>query len=101
MNNAAMNTRRLTFLALTLLGFAAGVLLAAPPSGYAGRPFQDAVHAGGPQRIPGAVFCAYYDTGGEGIAYHDTTAENQGNGKLNQGDGAYLKWGMQLTDTHT
>lgn len=82
--------KRLISLALTLLGFSANVLHAAPPPGYAGRPFQDAIHAGGPQRIPGPIFCAYYDAGGEGIAYHDTTAENQGSGKLNPADGSYL-----------
>ncbi len=82
--------KHLISLALTLLGFSANVIHAAPPLGYAGRPFQDAIHAGGPQRIPGPVFCAYYDTGGEGIAYHDTTAENQGSGKLNPADGSYL-----------
>ena len=90
MNNPALIAKRLTALALTLLGFSVDVLQAALPSDYAGRPYQDAVHAGGPQRIPGAIFCAYYDTGGEGIAYHDTTAENQGNGKLNPADGSYL-----------
>jgi hypothetical protein len=63
---------------------------ATPPSGYAGHPFQDAVHAGVPQRIPGPVFCAYYDLGGEGVAYHDAEAENQGSGKLNPADGSYL-----------
>lgn len=66
------------------------VLRAAPTAGYAGRPYQDAVHAGGPQRIPGPVFCAYYDTGGEGVAYHDTEPENLGSGKLNPADGTYL-----------
>ena len=56
----------------------------------AGRPYHDAVHPGGPQRIPGAVFCAYYDEGGEGVAYHDADAENHGSGKLNPADGTYL-----------
>ena len=56
----------------------------------AGQPFHDAVHPGGPQKIPGAVFCAYYDEGGEGVAYHDSDAENQGSGKLNPADGTYL-----------
>ena len=56
----------------------------------AGQPFHDAVHPAAPQRIPGPVFCAYYDLGGEGIAYHDTEAENQGSGKLNPADGTYL-----------
>ena len=52
---------------------------------YQGRPWQ-----GRPQAIPGPVFCAYYDTGGEGVAYHDIDAENQGSGKLNRADGSYL-----------
>ena len=55
-----------------------------------GEPFQDVVRAGGPQRIPGAVFCAYYDLGGEGVAFHDIDGENQGSGKLNPADGSYL-----------
>lgn len=55
-----------------------------------GEPFHDAVRAGGPQRIPGAVFCAYYDLGGEGVAFHDLDGENQGSGKLNPADGTYL-----------
>lgn len=57
---------------------------------FAGEPFHDRVHAGNPQRIPGAVFCAYYDLGGEGVAFHDTDGENQGSGKLNPADGSYL-----------
>ncbi len=77
-------------LVLGLLGFVASVLHAALLSDYAGRPYQDAVHAGGPQRIPGPVFCAYYDLGGEGIAYHDTDATNNGSGKLNPANGSYL-----------
>ena len=43
-----------------------------------------------PQAIPGKVFCAYYDIGGEGIAYHDTDAKNNGSGGLNPADGTYL-----------
>ena len=77
-------------LAFALLVCASPVLRATPPAGYAGRPYQDAAQAGGPQRIPGAVFCAYYDTGGEGVAYHDTEAVNLGSGKLNPADGSYL-----------
>jgi len=82
--------KALALLALALLGVAATVLHAAPPADYAGRPFQDAVHAGGPQQIPGPVFCAYYDSGGEGIAYHDTDSTNNGSGKLNPANGSYL-----------
>jgi len=77
-------------LVLAILTAASIALRAAPPSAYAGRPFGDAVHAAGPQRIPGPVFCAYYDSGGEGVAYHDSEAENQGSGKLNPADGSYL-----------
>ncbi len=59
-------------------------------SQYQGKPFHDSKYQGGPQRIPGKVFCAYYDVGGEGIAYHDTDAKNNGSGGLNPADGTYL-----------
>jgi hypothetical protein len=58
--------------------------------GYQGKPFQDRVYHGGPQVIPGCVQCAYYDFGGEGIAYHDTDARNNGSGSLNPANGTYL-----------
>ena len=45
---------------------------------------------GGAQTIPGRVQCAYYDLGGEGIAYHDTTEKNEGSGGLNPADGSSL-----------
>jgi hypothetical protein len=57
---------------------------------YSGRPFQDSVYHGGPQKIPGRVQCAYYDLGGEGVAYHVSTTTNQGSGKLNPANGTYL-----------
>jgi len=47
------------------------------------KPFKDAVYLGGPQAIPGRIRCAYYDFGGEGVAYHDTDPVNHGSGKLN------------------
>jgi len=55
-----------------------------------GKPFGDATHPAAPQQIPGPVFCAYYDLGGEGTTYHDTEETNQGSGKLNPADGSYL-----------
>jgi hypothetical protein len=58
--------------------------------GYQGKPFQDTVHHDGLQAIPGKVYCAYYDRGGEGIAYHDADAKNNGSGALNPADGTYL-----------
>jgi hypothetical protein len=53
------------------------------PKEYRGTPFQDAIHAGGPQVIPGRLEAALYDLGGEGVAYHDTDAINHGSGELN------------------
>ena len=37
-----------------------------------------------PQVIPGRLECAFYDLGGEGVAYHDTTPLNILSGVLNQ-----------------
>jgi len=53
------------------------------PADYKGKPFQDTVYTSGPQRIPGRLECAYYDLGGEGVAYHDTDPTNHGSGELN------------------
>ncbi len=60
------------------------------PKHYKGTPYQDARYPGGPQKIPGRVQCAYYDRGGEGVAYHDSDAKNNGSGALNPADGTYL-----------
>jgi hypothetical protein len=57
---------------------------------YKGSPYHDSRYQGGAQKIPGRVDCAYYDLGGEGIAYHDTDAKNNGSGALNPADGTYL-----------
>ncbi|MFC5864731.1 hypothetical protein ACFPT7_20650 [Acidicapsa dinghuensis] len=59
-------------------------------SSYKGLPYNDSRVQSGPQIIPGRVQCAYYDLGGEGIAYHDTTPKNEGSGGLNPADGTYL-----------
>lgn len=53
------------------------------PPNYQGKPFADAHHQAGPQIIPGRLECAFYDLGGEGVAYHDTDAINHGSGELN------------------
>jgi hypothetical protein len=60
------------------------------PADYKGAPYEDARHHGGAQAIPGRVMCAYYDQGGQGIAYHDSDAKNSGSGGLNPADGKYL-----------
>ncbi|HET6181410.1 MAG TPA: carbohydrate-binding protein [Candidatus Sulfotelmatobacter sp.] len=57
---------------------------------YKGTPYHDTLYQGGAQKIPGKVECAYYDLGGEGIAYHDADARNNGSGSLNPADGTYL-----------
>jgi hypothetical protein len=56
------------------------------PSGYKGKPFKDSQYKKGPQWLPGRVELAYYDLGGEGVAYHDTSPENEGS-KLNHTEG--------------
>jgi hypothetical protein len=57
---------------------------------YKGAPYRDSRYQSGAQKIPGRVECAYYDSGGEGVAYHDSDAKNNGSGALNPADGSYL-----------
>ena len=57
---------------------------------YKGTPYQDSRYQGGAQKIPGKIECAYYDRGGEGVAYHDSDSKNKGSGTLNPADGTYL-----------
>jgi hypothetical protein len=59
-------------------------------SQYKGTPYSDSRHKNSPQVIPGRVECAFYDSGGEGVAYHDSDAKNNGSGALNPADGSYL-----------
>jgi hypothetical protein len=59
-------------------------------SSYKGRPYEDSRYHAGAQKIPGKVYCAYYDRGGEGVAYHDADAKNNGSGGLNPANGTYL-----------
>ena len=88
-----MKRNRLRFcIALAALA-AAGTIGAAKTdflAQYKGAPYTDGRFHGSPQTIPGKVYCAYYDRGGEGVAYHDTDAKNNGSGALNPADGSYL-----------
>jgi hypothetical protein len=59
-------------------------------SHYKGTPYEDARYKGGAQAIPGRVQCAYFDRGGPGVTYFDTTEKNLGSGGLNPADGTYL-----------
>jgi hypothetical protein len=52
---------------------------------YKGKPWD-----GKPQEISGKVQCELYDSGGEGISYHDSDSVNNGSGKLNPANGEYL-----------
>ena len=71
-------------------GLLLGGCVAPELKGYQGKPYQDSVYHDGPQKIPGRVQCACYDLGGEGVAYHDTDAINNGSGVLNPANGTYL-----------
>jgi hypothetical protein len=52
---------------------------------YKGKPWNEQA-----QEIPGKIQCEFYDLGGEGIAYHDQDAVNNGSGKLNPANGTFL-----------
>jgi hypothetical protein len=67
-----------------------GVAIALAGFAQSGQPFHDAVYHGGPQKIPGRVQCAYYDFGGEGVAFHTENTKNKGSGTFNKPDGTYL-----------
>jgi hypothetical protein len=58
----------------------------------------------GRRRFPDACNGAYYDRGGEGVAYHDIDAKDNGSGALNPADGTYLNQfrmdeGVDISDT--
>lgn len=81
---------RLARAAYVLLMIAACCATVSAAKHYSGKPFHDSVYQGGAQKIPGRVQCAYYDLGGEGVAYHDADSQNHGSGSLNPRDGSYL-----------
>jgi hypothetical protein len=83
-----MNLVKFTSISLVVLCYALAV--AGQEQQYRGKPFHDSMYHGGAQKIPGRVQCAYYDLGGEGVAYHDMDAQNRGSGTLNPADGTYL-----------
>lgn len=47
-----------------------GRLVSSLPPDYTGKPFEDSNYKAGPQIIPGRIQCAYFDLGGEAVAYH-------------------------------
>jgi hypothetical protein len=85
-----MSRRRFFVCLIVTLMFPAVAFSQSFASQYKGEPYHDSHYSGGAQKIPGKVLCAYYDLGGEGIAYHDTDPKNHGSGELNPADGTYL-----------
>jgi hypothetical protein len=89
---------------LILISVSAGIIPAKAqlPDGYKGVPYRDSVYKGnklnpvGAQMIPGRVELAYYDMGGEGVAYHDNNPKNEGallnmkKGELRPGISKYI-----------
>lgn len=67
-------------------------------------PFEDVYHRSGPPSIPGIVYAALYDLGGEGVAYHDTTPLNEGSNGLNRdpdherAHGSHYIWHFRAKD---
>jgi hypothetical protein len=76
---------KLNTLILTLTGSLLIYYSAQSQEVYKGKPFNNAI-----QVIPGKLQCEFYDTGGEGIAYHDLDSVNGGSGRLNPANGTYL-----------
>jgi hypothetical protein len=74
---------RILFLLASTTLLASSVIAASLPSDYTGTPFHDSSHTNGAQTIPGRIECAWYDLGGEGVAYHDIDSVNHGSGELN------------------
>jgi hypothetical protein len=70
--------------ALILIVISLQTALAQIPVTYKGKPFKDRYYKKDAQVIPGRIELAYYDMGGEGIAYHDTEPINKGSGLLNR-----------------
>lgn len=56
---------------------------------YKGTPYTDIRYHRGIQPIPGRVESAFYDLGGEGVAYHDSDPINHGSGELNASGTSY------------
>ena len=65
--------------------FSLAIPIAIACTSYHGKPWEDKS-----QEIPGKIQCEFYDTGGEGISYHDTDSVNNGSGKLNPANGNFF-----------
>ena len=52
----------------------------------------------GPHAVPGRIQTEDFDTGGEGVAYHDTEAANLGNSNYRSSEGVDIETGNGITD---
>ena len=73
--NPTENMKHCYLLSLLILPLS---LQAGIPEGYGGTPFIHPELNEGPQVIPGRVEMAFFDFGGEGVAYHDSDPSNEG-----------------------
>jgi hypothetical protein len=85
MNRLIVHCGRTTVLFFIVL-FAGNSVFAQIPHDYKGRPYVDSVFTQGAQIIPGRIELALYDLGGPGVAYSDSTPQNEG-AALNRTDG--------------
>lgn len=67
-----------------LLFSVSAICYAELPANYKGKPYIDKKFNPVIQTIPGRIETAFFDRGGEGVAYHDTDATNNGSGVLNR-----------------
>lgn len=72
------------FLVITTLLVLSGI------NTFSQKNYEGKAWEGNIQQIPGKIQCEFYDTGGEGISYHDTDSVNNGSGKLNPANGTFL-----------
>jgi hypothetical protein len=69
------HTRRFLLFSLPVF-FSVLSLQAQYPEDYRGKPYRPCPGYEGVQHIPGRIELAWYDLGGEGIAYHDKDSTN-------------------------
>jgi hypothetical protein len=87
--------KNLLILALTL------TLIISCSKPFTGKPWENKM-----QTIPGRVQCELYDTGGEGVSYHDSDSVNNGSGRLNPANGSFynefrMNEGVDISYTKT
>ncbi len=64
--------------AFCAMSISAAVIPSGIPASYTGKPFCCDTLNGHYQQIPGVVKAVFFDSGGEGVGFHETTVGNQG-----------------------